>query len=109
MTPDELSESISVSPVPETVLLQVTVTDPSPERAQLLADTVGREFQELVDGLETPPNSPPVAVTVVEAGRLATDPIGPNIARNLSLGALSGLLVGLGVAVLRARRMDTQP
>jgi len=109
MTPEELSESISASLVPETVILQATVTDPSPERAQLLADTVGREFRELVDVLETPPNSETatVTVTVVEAARLPEDPIEPNIPRNLSLGALLGLLIGLGLAVLREQLDNT--
>ncbi len=52
ITPDSLSSAITASVVPETVILQATITDPSPERAQLIADAVGVEFAAFVTELE---------------------------------------------------------
>lgn len=108
-TPEALSTVITASVVPETVILQVTVTDPSPERAQMIADAVGVEFPQLITELERPPGQDVanVIVTVVESARLPTSPTSPSWIINLGLAAVLGLLVGIGLAMLREQLDNT--
>ncbi|SDC39042.1 capsular exopolysaccharide family [Geodermatophilus telluris] len=105
-TPDELQSQIEATVVPETVLLDVTVTDPEPERALAITSSVADEFGELVTRLETPEDATtsPVRIAVVASPELPTEPSSPRTARDVPLGAALGLLAGMGAAVLRGRR-----
>lgn len=102
-SPRELASQITASAKLDTVILSITVTDPSPERAQLLAKTVSEEFVAYVAELETPPGQDEATVkaTVVDGATEPNAPISPQPVRNLGLAAVLGLLLGAGVAVLR--------
>lgn len=108
LTTDELIDRLSVSVLPETVLLDVTVTDTSAERALAIADSIGEEFAALVEQLETPRGSSAasVQVSVVATPQLPAEPNFPQAAPTLAAGLLLGLLLGAVVAVVRDR-MDT--
>jgi capsular exopolysaccharide synthesis family protein len=111
LSPDEVQKRITAQPVPETVLLQATVTDGSKTRSKLIADVMAAQFTKMVESLETPatvtsPTPAPAAastvkVAVIAGPRLDPTPVSPRPARNLGLAALLGLLVGAGGAVLR--------
>ncbi len=103
--PSEVSGGVSASAVADTVLIDVTVTDPSPEMAQRIADAIGQEFPSYVDELETPDDGSvsPITVTVTAQPQVPGSPTSPQTARNAVLGALVGLLVGAALAVLRSR------
>jgi capsular exopolysaccharide synthesis family protein len=105
MTPEEFAEQVTASAVPETVLLDVTVTDPSPQRARDIAEGTSAEFIRLIRGLETPRGSgtSPVTVTVVDTAKLPARPSEPQVLRNIVLGLVVGLLAGGGAAVVAAR------
>jgi receptor protein-tyrosine kinase len=105
VTRGQLSGQISAQAVPDTVLLDVWVTDPSPERAQQIAAAVGRQFPELVSELETPEGggASPVKITVVRAPDVPGVPSSPNTKRNIALGLLAGLVVGAAIAIARVR------
>ena len=105
LTPDELASRIDATPVAGTVVLDVSVTDPSAERAQRMAAAVADEFIDAVGELETPAGSSvsPVKVTVFGAADLPGSPSAPRPVLNVAVGALLGLLVGAATAVLRAR------
>jgi polysaccharide biosynthesis transport protein len=102
-TVEELGGAIDVSVPPETVLINVTAEDASPERAKAIADAVGAEFPRFVDRLEAPQGSSgsSVSVRATNVARLPTRPVGPGKAVYLAVGALFGLVAGLGTAVLR--------
>jgi receptor protein-tyrosine kinase len=104
-TPAELAGSITVQAVPETVLLDVTVTDASPQMVLDIAGAIGDQFGKLVAVLETPDGAlaSPVRVTVVSGPELPTSPSAPNSLLNTAVGLLIGLLVGAGRAVARAK------
>jgi len=104
-TPQALTSEISASVVPETVLLDVVVTDSSPQRAQQIATAVGDQFALLVTELETRSEAggSPVKVSVVDAPEVATSATSPKTARNTLLGMFAGLLGSAGIAVVRAR------
>ncbi len=103
INPQTLLAEIVATSNPDTVILTATVTDPSPERAQLIADALGKEFAALVTELETQTGtgSPAAAITVVKQADLPTSPTTPNVLRNLALGALLGLVLGVGLSLIR--------
>ncbi|MDQ3734143.1 MAG: polysaccharide biosynthesis tyrosine autokinase [Actinomycetota bacterium] len=116
MLPSDLANNVEAVVAPNSVILEITVTDASPERAQLITNTMATKFVELVTQLETPdpvttidangvtvitPQVAPVKVTVAQAGGLPFEPVFPDPMLNLPLGALVGLLLGLMLALLR--------
>lgn len=105
MTPAELQNEITATAVTDTVLINVTVTDPSAQRAQAIAQAVGQEFTAMSSDLETPAGggASPVKVTITDQPAVPTSPSSPQTIRNVALGLLVGLLVGAGIAILRAR------
>ncbi|MGY1711352.1 polysaccharide biosynthesis tyrosine autokinase [Geodermatophilus sp. SYSU D00758] len=110
MTPDQLASAITARAVPDTVLLDITVTDPSPQRARDIAEALGEEFNAMVAQLETSPDSAqaqattPVSVSVIDAPQVPGVASSPRTQRNVALGALVGLLGGVAASVVRSRR-----
>lgn len=105
LSPSELRNRVTATAAPDTVMLDVTVTDPSAKQAQRIAAAIGQEFPDFVDELE-PPNAngePPVRISVSDAADVPTAPSSPQKTRNIALGGLVGLLIGAALAILRAR------
>jgi capsular exopolysaccharide synthesis family protein len=104
-SPKQLSNEIAVFVPTDSVLLDVTVTDPSPQRAQRIAEAVGTEFTAMAAQLETPGTGgiTPVKVTVTQKPDLPRSPSSPDFLRRLGFGALVGLVLGAGAAIARAR------
>ncbi|ADB73153.1 polysaccharide biosynthesis tyrosine autokinase [Geodermatophilus obscurus] len=105
MGPEELVQRMSATAASNTVLIDVSISDPSPEQAQRVATVLGQEFPQLVSELETPDGggSSPVKVTVTERPEAPATPVAPRPRRNAALGVAIGLLVGIGLAVTRVR------
>ena len=108
MTPGQLQAKIKAQALPDTVLLTASVTDTNRAQAQRLANAVGVQFAALVDQLERPPTGgpAPIKVEVVENARLPGGPVSPQPTRNVGLALVLGLLLGIGIAVLR-ETLDT--
>lgn len=94
---------VTARAVPDTVLLNVTITDASPIRALAIAQSVARLFPQLADTLEKPSASTvsPVKVSVIQEPQLPTSAYSPRPVRNVGLALVLGLLLGVGLAVLR--------
>lgn len=107
-SPKALAEQISATSKLDTVILTITVTDPSPERAKMLVDAVSDQFVSYVAELETPPGKDEATIkaTVVDPGTEPSSPVSPRPQRNLVLGLVLGLLLGVGLALLR-ETLDT--
>lgn len=105
MTSEELSEALDATPVPETVLIDVTVTDPSPETAQQIATTVAAEFQTLVGEFESTGAGSGASVDVLVAAdaSLPSSPTSPQALRTTSVTLTLGFLAGFGLAIARVR------
>lgn len=96
-------------PVPQTQLLEVTVTDPDPTIARDLTNAVSQTF---IDAANAAPNSNTtgvipggVPVTIFEGAHLPLVPLQSRLVSNLVLGALFGLLLAAG-AVIAADAFD---
>jgi len=87
----------------DTVLIEVAVLNSDPRVAAEVADAVGKQFTRTVAELESVADgrSSPVKLTVVSAPTVPTTPISPKPTRNLALGVVLGLLLGLGLALVR--------
>lgn len=99
----KLGESISASIPPETVILVIDVTDPDPAKAAAIANAVGSEVADAAAELsaERADGSQAVQATTLAPALVPTEPSSPKALRNLALGLVLGILVGLGVALLR--------
>lgn len=119
-TPDDVMDAVTASSVADTVILTMTATAPSPQRATAIAGAVSSSFIRLVRQLETsgsnPQEIPAVPVTgtdgqavtppavsaqVLQAPTVPDSPVRPSLPLNLAIGLILGLLVGFGAAVLR--------
>lgn len=97
-----IQHEVSASAVPNTVLLNVTVTDPSPSRAQRIAAAIGTAFPPIAKQIEASgARTSPIKVSVVKPATLSTGAVSPRVARDAILALILGLLLGVGLAVLR--------
>jgi capsular exopolysaccharide synthesis family protein len=105
ISPEQLAERVTATAVAQTVLIDVTVSDTSPQRAQRIAEVMADEFGQLVSELEATDASAssPVRVSLADPPDVPVAPSSPQVARNIALGLLAGLLLGAGAAVVRAR------
>lgn len=101
-TARDVSAELRATVVPETTLLDVTATDPDPARAQALANATADVFTAYVQEIERAP----IEATVTDAADLPDTPVSPQVLRNVGLAAVLGLLLGIGLAVLR-ETLDT--
>lgn len=103
LTPAQVQARVTAQPLPDTVLLQARVIDADAGRSQRVAGALATHFIELVNVLETPPGagSSLVKVDVVAGPTLNPVPVSPRPVRNDILAVLLGLIIGIGLAVLR--------
>ena len=108
VTPQELGKNVGATAPLNTVLINVTVRDASPEQAKSIADAVSLSFTKVVADLETPASggSSPIKVSVVKQADVPAVPVSPNKKLDIALGLVLGLALGVGVAVLR-ETLDT--
>jgi receptor protein-tyrosine kinase len=109
MTAEALRKKVKATSAANTVLIDVSVRDPSPVQARDIADALSDEFVVMVRELETAPDGqrPDARVVVEQHALLPTQPAIPKTTRNLALGLAVGLLLGIGLAVLRDRLDNT--
>ena len=108
-TPGRLAGSITAVSTTQTVIVSISVDDPSPTQAAAIANSVAAELDVVArslaptgaDGKST------VQATVVTPAIVPTAPTTPKKTRNLVAGFVGGLFLGLVAAVARDR-MDTR-
>ena len=103
-TPDALVKQVSVSNPTNTVIIQVSASAATPEAARDLAEAWIRGIIKQIDQIEgSAGQTAPVTVIPGDSALLPTAPSSPNWKLNLALGALIGLLLGVGYAIVRDR------
>jgi Mrp family chromosome partitioning ATPase len=104
-SPQELEKRISADVVPGTFLIEVTVTDRSPQRAQRIAAVLAEELRDLVGALETADgvSVSPVRLSVARQPDLPAAPSSPQPVRDLGYGLAVGLLMGTALLAARAQ------
>ena len=102
-TTSELARRVTASATLNTVIVDITVTDDDPERAAVIANSIAENLIGAVPEL-SPANAAgvvPVKVTVTQTAQVPDAPVSPRTSLNIALGALIGLALAIGIAVLR--------
>lgn len=117
-----LAGKVSAQNPPNTVLLNVVVTDTNPDQAAKIANAVAASYATEIARLEgaeptstasptptpsttTDTSATPVQATVIKPATEGSK-VSPRTRVNVMVGALLGLLIGVGIAVLR-NSLDT--
>lgn len=96
LTYTELKDMISATAVNNTEIFSVTVTSESPQEAEMLANAIAdilpKRISTVIEG---------TSAKVVESAMLPTKPSSPSYMKNTVIGFLLGLVLSVGVIVLR--------
>ncbi|VEG52310.1 lipopolysaccharide biosynthesis [Mycolicibacterium aurum] len=103
MSAGELQERVRATVKRDTVLINVDVLDASPIKARDIANTMSDEFVVMVRELETPDDGtlPDSRVVVEQRASIPSSPVVPRPARNIAIGFALGIVLGVGLALLR--------
>lgn len=105
MTGNNLARYVEATSPLDSVLINITATSPAPEQAAQIANAVGESFKEFVrTQLEFREGSGAdlVNLTTTQTAFVPAAPESPRLISNLALGLFGGLVVGYGIAMLRA-------
>ena len=102
-TPKDLAESVEATVPVNTVILEISATDPDPTRAAQIANAVGQELTKAAGELspQKEDGTEAVQATSIADAEVPDKASSPKILQNLGVGLILGFLLGLGVAVLR--------
>lgn len=92
LTPDQLSEKISVSKVNDTEIIRVKVQDEDPAVAALIANTVSEAFKKEVKSIMTVDN-----VSTIDTAVAPENPVKPNKMMNVAIAGVLGVMVSVGL------------
>jgi len=108
MSAQTLQSNVSATAKPDTVLIDVAILDRSPVQARDIANALADEFVVMVRELETPESGarPDARVVVEQRASVPDHPVIPKTTRNVLTGLAFGVLLGIGLAVLR-HQLDT--
>lgn len=104
MTPRELAAKISAVQVPKTAIIDIAVSDRSPEQARTIAETVAKEFIDYTAALESPTGEDAQKIQT----RVVSDATAPRsrLVERISIGILIAILAALiGAAAVWVRSM----
>ena len=104
ITPRELAGQISADAPQNKVLINLHVVDTNPQDAARIANAVATQFNTVVQDTEQSDSStgkPVVKLTVIHPAVVPGVPIKPKRDIDVGLGFVLGLLLGLGIVVLR--------
>lgn len=102
LTYEQLKQKISIGNPQDTRILSVTVTDPDPEMAKRIVDSVANVSSEYIgDIMEMIPPK------MIEDGQLPTQKSSPSNAKNAMLGAMLGMVLTCGLITLQVILNDT--
>ncbi len=103
MTSSDLAGAVSVQNPMGTVLLDVLAVDVDPEQARQIADATASSLASEIVRLESNQSAgKPVKVELIRPATTPSSPISPRTRLNVALGFLIGLVLGVGLSVLRA-------
>ena len=96
LTVEELSEKVSVNPVGDTELIQITVTDRYPLQATKIANGIGVVFRHRIQDIMNVDN-----VSIIEEATPPIYPIKPNKKLNVAIAAILGLILSVFIIFIK--------
>jgi capsular polysaccharide biosynthesis protein len=94
----EVINNVSAEPDPGTMFVNVSYKDSDPERAQLIANTIGKVLSEKISEVSVGANA--ITATVWEPATLPETPISPDPIRNGLIALVLGSLLGVVLVFL---------
>lgn len=102
LSQSELASKITADAPQNKVLINLHVTDTDPKQAATLANAVAAEFATVVaNTAQTTAGQAVVKLTVIHPATPPDSPIKPSKTMNIGLGFIIGLVLGVGIVVLR--------
>jgi receptor protein-tyrosine kinase len=101
ISPEELRSKIVATPLPKTVLLDISVSDPDPATAQTYANAVADQLVQLVSELETSRRggTPAAGAILLDDANYPTTVAGLSLLTRIGLGGVGGFIIGLLAAI----------
>ena len=94
----EVLENTSAQQDPGTMFVNISYKNPDPERAQLIANTIGQALSEQISQVNLGANA--ITATVWEPATLPNTPVSPDLILNSILAFVLGTLLGVVLAFL---------
>ena len=98
MSPDDLLENLNVEQVHSTQFVEVSYRDTDPERARLIADTIGAVATERISQIS--PSASIITAEVWEPAALPDDPVNPDPVQVGLVALVVGAMLGVALAFL---------
>lgn len=92
---DNVISSLTVTPVADTQILQISYKSKSPEEAKYVLKNITKEF--ITTSKELVPNG---NVKIIEEVQLPETPVSPNKTMNIAIAFLLGLMISVGLVFL---------
>lgn len=103
-TSTQLARTVTTNVPLDTVVLEITVTNPSAEESAAIANAIANQMGAAVSGLSpssTNANATTVKASTVAPAQVPQFPSSPNKRLDIALGVILGLIVGVAIAVIR--------
>ena len=91
-------KNVSAEPDPGTMFVNVSYKDSDPERAQLIANAIGKALSEKISEVSVGANA--ITATVWEPASLPETPVSPDPIRDVTIALVLGSLLGVVLAFL---------
>ncbi len=102
MSSDALKANVTVTNPSGTRILQLTVTNPDPQMAKTLVDTLVQVSSDFIaEQMEV------VGPKLIEDGEVSAAANNPDVKRNIVIGALAGAVLASGIIMLLTMLNDT--
>jgi capsular polysaccharide biosynthesis protein len=101
-TPEEFLGHLDAEQIEDTQFIEVSYTDPDPQKARVVANTVGDVLSERVPTVN-PRSNDAINATLWEPARVPKEPSSPNPLRDGLITLVSGLLLCVGLALALPR------
>ena len=101
LTPTVLSQMITATAEPQTVLMNVAVTDESKDRSLIIAKSIASNLDTTIGRLDNRGNSNSVELRAISGPSLNPVPVSPRKKLNVAIGLLIGLAAGVAQALIR--------
>lgn len=95
-TYEEIQDMLTVTNTSNTRMLDITIKDPSPEEAALIANEYARVVSQFIADTMSTDKPSIMSVALVPA-----NPVSPNKTRNIMIGFLLGALLAAGIVTVR--------
>lgn len=92
---NDLIRKINISSKSRSQVFSIEVTDEDPELSSKIVNTIAETFQKNINEIMNVDN-----VSIISKGIVNSNPISPNKIMNLTIGALLGLIVGIGLSII---------